>query len=228
MAQLRGTDLKRLHRSWRRRKTHRLALLLESVQSPFNVGSIVRTAAAFGVQDLYLVGSAPVRSPNAQKTAMGTDRYLSCRDYENVAAAVAAARATGYRVIGLELADEATPLHELDLDRDICIALGHEDRGLSASALGLCDAVAYVPQLGKVGSLNVAVAAAIACYEARRQDWAAMVGPAAAVDPVAEIGPAAAVEPAATAGPAAAVERAAPVARAAPVEPDAAEQAADG
>jgi len=179
VAQLRGTDLKRLHRTWRRRKTHRLALLLESVQSPYNVGSIVRTAAALGAQNLYLVGSAALRSPNAQKTAMGTDRYLTYRDYDNVGTAVAAARRDGYQVIGLELADEATPLHELDLDRDVCLALGHEDRGLSATALGLCDTVGYVPQLGKVGSLNVAVAAAIACYEARRQSWAAAVEPAA-------------------------------------------------
>jgi len=171
VAQLRGTDLKRLHRTWRRRKVHRLALLLETVQSPFNVGSIVRTAAALGATDLYLVGSAAIRSASAQKTAMGTDRYLSDRIYETVADAVAAARADGYTVVGLELADEATPLHELDLARDVCLALGHEDRGLSATALGLCDAVGYVPQLGKVGSLNVAVAAAIACYEARRQGW---------------------------------------------------------
>ena len=181
MAQLRGTDLKRLHRTWRRRKTHRLALLLESVQSPFNVGSIVRTAAALGAQDLYLVGSAGLRSSNAQKTAMGTERYLTYRDYENVAAAVAGAHADGYRLIGLELADEAEPLHELDLDRDVCLALGHEDRGLSPTAIGLCDAIGYVPQLGKVGSLNVAVAAAIACYEARRQGWAAADAPT--VDP---------------------------------------------
>ena len=187
MAQLRGTDLKRLHRTWRRRKTHRLALLLESVQSPFNVGSIVRTAAALGAQDLYLVGSAALRSSNAQKTAMGTERYLTYRDYDNVGAAVAAAHADGYRVIGLELADEAMPLHELEMDRNVCLALGHEDRGLSATALGLCDAVGYVPQLGRVGSLNVAVAAAIACYEVRRQGWASVAEPAtvepAAVDP---------------------------------------------
>lgn len=178
MAQLRGTHLKRLHRSWRRRKTHRLALLLESVQSPFNVGSIVRTAAALGAADLYLVASAGVRSSNAQKTAMGTDRYLNCRDYQDIGAAIAAARADGYLVVGLELADEAAPLHELDLARDVCLAVGHEDRGLSAVALGLCDAVGYVPQLGKVGSLNAAVAAAIAGYEVRRQGWTATTEPA--------------------------------------------------
>jgi tRNA (guanosine-2'-O-)-methyltransferase len=50
--------------------------------------------------------------------------------------------------------------------------LGHEDHGISTAGLAACDAVGYIPLAGKVGSLNVASAAAIACYEARRQHWA--------------------------------------------------------
>jgi tRNA (guanosine-2'-O-)-methyltransferase len=53
----------------------------------------------------------------------------------------------------------------------VCLALGHEDRGCSAALLAGADAVAYVPQTGKVGSLNVAAAAAIALAEARRREW---------------------------------------------------------
>jgi tRNA (guanosine-2'-O-)-methyltransferase len=49
--------------------------------------------------------------------------------------------------------------------------VGHEDRGLTAATLAACDDVAFLPLLGKVGSLNVATAAAIACYEVRRQGW---------------------------------------------------------
>jgi tRNA (guanosine-2'-O-)-methyltransferase len=62
-------------------------------------------------------------------------------------------------------------LHELTLGEATCLVVGHEDRGLSAATLGACDDVAYLPLLGKVGSLNVATAAAIACYEVRRQAW---------------------------------------------------------
>ena len=51
--------------------------------------------------------------------------------------------------------------------------MGHEDRGLSKDALAHCDAVGYIPQVGKVGSLNVGVAASIAIAEARRQAWTA-------------------------------------------------------
>ena len=57
--QLRPTDVKRLNREWRRRTEGRLALLLDSVGQPFNVGSIIRTAAAFGVESVWLCGNTP-------------------------------------------------------------------------------------------------------------------------------------------------------------------------
>ena len=55
---------------------------------------------------------------------------------------------------------------------DVCLALGNEDHGCSAALLAVADAVAYIPQPGRVGSLNVAVAAAVAMAEARRRGWA--------------------------------------------------------
>ncbi|RZQ65542.1 TrmH family RNA methyltransferase [Amycolatopsis suaedae] len=173
MHQLRGTELKRLHRTWKRQSTTRLALLLEGVQSPFNVGGIVRTAAALGVAELYVVGlTASPRNPKAQKVAMGTDRYLDVRAFETLSPAVERVRADGYRLVGLELTDTAVPMHEADLTGDVCVAVGNEDRGLTPDLLAACAAVTFIPQLGKVGSLNVATAAALACYEVRRQDWA--------------------------------------------------------
>jgi tRNA (guanosine-2'-O-)-methyltransferase len=87
--------------------------------------------------------------------------------------AVAEARAAGYQVVGLELTDAAVPLHALSLGPSTCVVVGHEDRGVPAATLDACDVVAFVPLLGKVGSLNVATAAALACYEVRRQVWAA-------------------------------------------------------
>ncbi len=74
-------------------------------------------------------------------------------------------------MVAIELADGSVPLHELDLPTDVCLVLGHEDHGISQATLAASDAVAYLPQLGRVGSLNVATAAAIACYEVRRQAW---------------------------------------------------------
>ena len=172
MKALDPTGLKRLHREWRHKTAGRVALILDSVQSPFNVGSILRTAAAYRVDHVWLAGAtAPPRSASVQKTALGTDRYLTFSPIERAVDAVAAAHDDGYVVIGLELADEAEPLHATRLGDAVCLVVGNEDHGISAAALRACDRVAYLPQLGKVGSLNVAVAASIALYEARRQEW---------------------------------------------------------
>ena len=175
--QLGMTEVKRLNRGWRRRTHSRLGLLLDSVGQPFNVGSIIRTAAAFGVDHVWLCGeTADPGHPSARKTALGTDRLLTFEHVPAAAAAAAAARADGYRLIAIELAGDAVPLHEAPLDGDICIALGNEDHGCSAALLAAADLVAYIPQPGKVGSLNVAAAAAIAMAEVRRREWSAGTG----------------------------------------------------
>jgi tRNA (guanosine-2'-O-)-methyltransferase len=170
--QLRPTDVKRLHRSWRRATEGRLALLLDSVTQPFNVGMIVRSAAAFGVEHLWLCGnSASLDHPSVGKTALGTQRLITWeREPDPVAAAKAAAHA-GLRVVAIELASGASPLHEAPLDGDVCLALGNEDHGCSPALLAAADAIAYIPLVGRVGSLNVAAAAAIALAEVRRREW---------------------------------------------------------
>ncbi len=169
---LSGTELKRLHRDWRRRTGGRLALILDGVQGPYNVGAIVRTAAAERVDCIwYAGGSTSPDNPRVGKTALGTDRYVTAVVGGSTVEAIAAARQQGYRLVGLELAHGAVPLHEVDLGTDTCLLVGHEDRGIGAAALDQLDAVAFVPQLGRVGSLNVATAAAIGIYEARRRSW---------------------------------------------------------
>jgi len=171
--QLRATDVKRLNRGWRRSTESRLGLLVESVTQPFNVGSIVRSAAAFGVERLWLAGNAtPPDHPNARKTGLGTERLLPWEPAVPVPEAVSAVRASGLRIVAIELTTDAVPLHEAPLAGDVCLAVGGEDHGCSPALLEAADAVAYIPQVGRVGSLNVAVATAIALAEARRREWA--------------------------------------------------------
>ena len=171
--QLRPTDVKRLNRTWRRRTQGRLALIVESVTQPFNVGSIVRSAAVFGVDQLWLTGnSTPPTHQSAQKTALGTDRLVPWEHVPVSVDAVRAAREDGFRVVAIELTGDALPLHEAPLGGDVCLAVGGEDHGCSPALLAAADAVAYIPQIGRVGSLNVAVATAIALAEARRREWA--------------------------------------------------------
>ena len=172
MKNLGDTQIKRLNREWRRRTEGRVALLLDNVQTPYNVGSIVRSAAAWRVDHLYLAGATvPPSHAKSHKTSLGTERFVTYSMHESLAEAIDAAKDAGYRLVAVELAEGAVPLHEPPLDGDVCLALGHEDRGLSPLTLAAADCVAFIPQLGRVGSLNVATAAAVAVYETRRRAW---------------------------------------------------------
>ncbi|GAA3764562.1 TrmH family RNA methyltransferase [Salinactinospora qingdaonensis] len=170
--QLRPTDVKRLNRQWRRRTEARIALLVESITQPFNLGSILRTAAAFGVETVWLTGNTiDPAHPQVGKTALGSEAKLRCQSLRTSPEAVNAAHDDGYRVVAVELAHGATPLHEAPLDGDICLAVGAEDHGCSPALLKAVDALAYIPQTGRVGSLNVAIATAVAIAETRRREW---------------------------------------------------------
>ncbi|MGF1598197.1 MAG: TrmH family RNA methyltransferase [Acidimicrobiales bacterium] len=171
------TELKRLHRRWRRQTELRLGLVLDGVQNPYNVGSLFRSAAAYQVELVYLVPPSPgPEHPGVAKTALGTHRQLDVRHAATGPGAVAEARAAGLVTVAIELTAEARPLFELDLGPAVCLVVGHEDRGVHRETLAAVDHVAYLPQRGRVGSLNVAQAGTVALYEAARQGWMAPAG----------------------------------------------------
>jgi tRNA (guanosine-2'-O-)-methyltransferase len=126
------------------------------------------------VERVWLCGDcADPGHPAALKTALGTGRFLTFDRAARLADAVAAIRQQGLRLVAVELAADAVPVHLAAVGGDVCLALGNEDRGCSAALLAAADQVTYIPQAGRVGSLNVTAAAAIVLAEARRREWAA-------------------------------------------------------
>ncbi len=166
------TELKRLHRSWRRRAELRIGLILDGVQNPYNVGAVLRSAAAYGVDTIWAVPPTPGRDhAGVAKTALGSDRFVAWDEVETGPEAVSRARAAGYVTVAVELTATATPLFDLDLTSPVCLVLGHEDRGVHRETLAVVDHTGFLPLVGKIGSLNVAHAATAALAEVARQAW---------------------------------------------------------
>jgi len=112
------TDLKRLHRDWRRRVDLRLGLILDGVQNPYNLGSILRSAAAYRVEWVWLVPPTPgVDHVKVAKTALGSERLVRVEALEGSSGADAVRRAAdaGFTTVAVELAEGAVPLFEIDL-----------------------------------------------------------------------------------------------------------------
>jgi TrmH family RNA methyltransferase len=143
----------------------RASLVLDRVQDPGNVGSMLRSAAAFGFgQVLALKGTAALWSPKVLRAGMGA--HFGLHLVESLTEADLATLA-----VPLVATDpHAGPaLHELQLPRPCAWVLGHEGQGVSASLAAACALRVRIPQPGGEESLNVAAAAAIVLYESSRQ-----------------------------------------------------------
>lgn len=141
-----------------------VVLYLEEIRSPFNLGSIARSAEAFGAAGLILSPTVPApEHPRARRGAMGAFDNLPLRRCEQLSAAAGAAT-PGDELAVFALEAGGTPIGEFDFpDRGICL-LGSEELGLSPGALALAEASAgrcTIPLYGSKGSLNVGVATGI-------------------------------------------------------------------
>ena len=165
--QLRGTDLKRFVRRYRRERPAlpRIVFLLQSVEYPVNVGSTFRIADACGVEEVILCGITPTPpNPTIAKVARGKENRVAWRYVKEASHALEELRAEGYRVCGLEVTEAAVPYCSYVPSEKLCLVVGHEDHGITQATLSLCDDAVFVPMYGKGLSLNVHVALAVVTY----------------------------------------------------------------
>ncbi len=141
-------------------------LILDGLQDPGNIGTIVRTADAFGVPLFLTGGCADPYNPKVVRAAMGalfrTPPVIAERD--NL---VAACRGAGIPLICTALRDDARDLRAFDLS-GAAVVIGNEGRGVSEAMLAAADGCAIIPMTAHCESLNAAVAAAVCMWELRR------------------------------------------------------------
>jgi 23S rRNA (guanosine2251-2'-O)-methyltransferase len=143
---------------------------LDGVTDPGNLGAILRSAECAGVTGAVLPRHRAVHvTPAATKAAAGAVEHLPIAVVGGLPAALARMRDAGVHVVGLD-GRAATSIYDLaGADGPVCAVLGAEGTGLSRLVRERCDQLVAIPMHGRLGSLNVSAAAALACFEIARR-----------------------------------------------------------
>jgi 23S rRNA (guanosine2251-2'-O)-methyltransferase len=146
-----------------------LLVVLDGVEDPHNLGAILRTADAAGV-DGVIVQSRRSASLGgaAAKASAGAIAHIRIATVVNIARTLDELRKAGMWTVGLA-GDAATPYDQVDFTLPTAVVLGAEGMGLRRLVRERCDVLAAIPMHGHVGSLNVSVAAGVTLFEAIRQ-----------------------------------------------------------
>ena len=138
-----------------------LEIAVENLERDYNMGTIVRSANAFGVRTVHVIG----RRQWNKRGAMMTDKYLRVVYHATPEDFAAKVHAAGKSIVAIENNVASRPLAEAVFTPNAVLVFGSENSGISAELLALADQTFHIEQLGSTRSLNVGVAAGVAMYE---------------------------------------------------------------
>ena len=145
-------------------------VVLNSIRSSYNVGSIFRSSDGAMIKKLYLCGYTP-HPPKKEilKTALGSQDSVDWEYIENAEDVILKLKNNGIKIIVLEQTDSNIPYYGIKKNEfPICLVVGNEVTGVDQKLIDLCDAAIEIPQYGIKQSLNVAVAYGISVFELRK------------------------------------------------------------
>jgi 23S rRNA (guanosine2251-2'-O)-methyltransferase len=144
-----------------------IALILDSITDPHNLGAILRSADQFSADVVIISGRRSAGdSITVRKTSAGAYEYISIVE-ENLARSIDILKDNGFWVFGADMNGKSC--WEQDLKGRVALVLGSEGKGISHLLVGKCDSMVKIPSAGHVDSFNVSVAAGILMYEIFRQ-----------------------------------------------------------
>jgi tRNA G18 (ribose-2'-O)-methylase SpoU len=149
-----------------------IIIVLENIRSAYNVGSVFRTADAFLVEAIYVIGySARPPHKEIKKTALGAEETVNWKYFKTTAEAISELKAIGYNLYAAEQAEGSFKLNAIGFEPDekIAVVFGNEVTGVEQGTIALCDGCIEIPQLGMKHSLNIATAAGVVLWELVRE-----------------------------------------------------------
>lgn len=148
-----------------------LSILADNIRHAENIGSLFRLADALGIQHIYLGGeSACPPDPKIRRTSRSTEKSVAYSQHDDAVELAKALQAKKLLLVALEISTQSLALSDPAFQqkikgRELCLVLGSENTGVEDELLQLADISVHIPMQGQNSSMNVATAAAIACYE---------------------------------------------------------------
>lgn len=147
------------------KKDNKIYLILPNIRSCHNVGAMFRTADAFGIAKLFLVGYTPAPpKPQIDKVSLGAEKWVPFEIRKTLKPLIKKLKKEGVKVFALEKSETSVDIAQADYSGDIALIVGNEVEGVLPEILTLCDGVVHIPMYGKKESLNVSIAAGVAMY----------------------------------------------------------------
>ena len=142
--------------------------VLENIRSAYNIGSVFRTADAFLLDAIYIVGySAVPPHKEIRKTALGAEESVTWKHFPGSKEAIADLKEQGYMVYAAEQTAGSILLQDLKptAEQKVAVIFGNEVSGVEQDTIHLCDGCVEIPQFGMKHSLNIATAAGVVLWE---------------------------------------------------------------
>ena len=144
-----------------------IVLISDNVTHAANLGSLFRTADAFGIEHLVLGGNPIELGRKFTKTSRATEQSVSFEQLETLSEKIQELKAQNYTLIALEITENSIPISDLKLDKNskIVFIIGDENHGVSDAILKQCNVIVHIEMYGQNSSMNVVQATSIALYE---------------------------------------------------------------
>lgn len=148
-----------------------ITLVCENITNAPNIGSLFRTADAFGIEKIIFCGSSIPTGRKMTKTSRATEKVVPFEEKESILETIHQLKDDNYKIISLEITSHSLPLdsYVFPENQKIALIVGDENFGISEAVLNLSDAIIHINMFGQNSSMNVVQATSIAFYEISKQ-----------------------------------------------------------
>ena len=149
----------------KKEKDNKVFVMLDQLEDPHNLGAILRSADAFGVDAIIIPKNRSVKlNATVAKVSTGAIEHVDVVEVTNLTNTLKELKDNGFWAVGTD-ADTNQTIHDINVDTNLVIVIGSEGKGISRLVKQNCDYVVKIPMVGHVNSLNASVSAALVIYE---------------------------------------------------------------